>query len=977
MPVIALAAQPFAVQPVALPDGVVGVLQGQWRQRVIEALAECLVQRGEFAGQNTQGPAVSNNVVHGQQQHMTIFGQAQQTTPDRQFMVQVESLFGFLLDHGLQGLLVLIAQVLPGQLRNHVFGCGLYRGFSVFLSETAAQAVVTRNNAFQCAPQCAGVQLASQLQAQWNVVGAVGVFHLRQEPDPLLGERQWNRPAARQHFDGWKLILAGIAQALRHGSQGAVGEQVAQRQLQRQALTHLRNHPHRQQGVTAQLKETVMTPYSLDLQQFAPDLCQSDFQLAFRRLILAGEQRIAIRDRQGAAVDLAVGRQRPGVKTHQRAGHHVGWQLLQQGRTQVIHHQRRAIGPLGEITHQPWLARFVFTSQYQRLFDTRQLTQLAFDFTQFDTYATDLHLIVITTQVLQRAIGIPARQVTRAVHTRTRLLAEWIVEETLGGHFRTVEVATGYAIACHIQFTRHAKRHQLLMFVQQVNLGVGNWLADIQAAIGKQLTRGGHNGGFSRAVVVDHGKARITVELTQAVATDQQGAQRRVTQIAAEGVFGNRGRQEGHLQRLRQPPVQQRIQLFIADIRRRHMQGRAGTQRRPDFPGHGIEAKTGNTGGMAACVQIKGFAMPVNQIAQGAVLDHHAFWLAGGTGGVDHVGQIGGAQTVYQWIVLMIGPILTIQGNHRHRQWRQTGQQRLLSQYGHRCAIAQQISDTLIRMSRVHRHITRARLEHGQQTDQCFQTTTSDHGHTIIRAHAQADQVMGQGIGLAIQFAVAQVLIAHLRGDGVRLVEGLTFDALMDGQHGFLIEMVGIEAFQQPLALIGRQDVYAIHRRLWRLFQCLQQMLHGSFKIGTGALRVDAVCGLCGKAEGVAQIVDAHHQRVVAAFFGVQHFDALPGFTCGLGRAVAVVEQGVEQWRRCGHTAATLGQSQRRMFVAHQGGQALMGGLDCCANVLRIQIDTDRQGVDEDTQSTFGRLGAQQTPHEYGAEHHALAAGQA
>ncbi len=518
------------------------------------------------------------------------------------------------------------------------------------------------------------------------------------------------------------------------------------------------------------------------------------------------------------------------------------------------------------------------------------------------------------------------------------------------------------------------------MFVQQVNLGVGNWLADIQAAIGKQLTRGGHNGGFSRAVVVDHGKARITVELTQAVATDQQGAQRRVTQIAAECVFGNRSRQEGHLQRLRQPPVQQRIQLFIADIRRRHMQGRAGTQRRPDFPGHGIEAKTGNTGGMAACVQIKGFAMPVNQIAQGAVLDHHAFWLAGGTGGVDHVGQIGGAQTVYQWIVLMIGPILTIQGNHRHRQWRQTGQQRLLSQYGHRCAIAQQISDTLIRMRRVHRHITRARLEHGQQTDQGFQPTTSDHGHTIIRAHAQADQVMGQGIGLAIQFAVAQVLIAHLRGDGIRSLNSLRLDQTMDGLTLRDFQTCSVECLQQVLTLLLAHQRDLIQHRLFVGHQGLQQLLE--------VMNVTTHGGFVEQRQRVVQRTD----QCFALLAQVQRQVELGHLTGLLDRrddqpvhcrnrtfACQPVQGGLEQWR--------VSQAAFRPYDLHHllEWQVLMvlgfqnTFLDLCQQGFSgwsaRGIDAHGQGVDEQADQPF-QFGATTACHR-AADHHIVLSGQA
>ncbi|MOA39430.1 hypothetical protein D3C78_1612120 [compost metagenome] len=80
------------------------------------------------------------------------------------------------------------------------------------------------------------------------------------------------------------------------------------------------------------------------------------------------------------------------------------------------------------------------------------------------------------------------------------------------------------------------------------------------------------------------------------------------------------------------------------------MHGRANAQRRPDFPGHGIETATGDAGGVAAGMQIEGFGVPVHEVFQGAVLDHHAFRLPGGTGGVDHVGQIRRGQPRQHWV---------------------------------------------------------------------------------------------------------------------------------------------------------------------------------------------------------------------------------------------------------------------------------------------------------------------------------------
>ncbi len=69
------------------------------------------------------------------------------------------------------------------------------------------------------------------------------------------------------------------------------------------------------------------------------------------------------------------------------------------------------------------------------------------------------------------------------------------------------------------------------------------------------------------------------------------------------------------------------------------MQYRTGTQRRPHFPGHGVEAETGDARRVTASLQSERLAMPVHQIDQRAVLDHDALGQAGGAGGVDDVRQ--------------------------------------------------------------------------------------------------------------------------------------------------------------------------------------------------------------------------------------------------------------------------------------------------------------------------------------------------
>ncbi len=111
-------------------------------------------------------------------------------------------------------------------------------------------------------------------------------------------------------------------------------------------------------------------------------------------------------------------------------------------------------------------------------------------------------------------------------------------------------------------------RHGLQLLIQHIHASIGDRGADMQRPARLHGTRGRHHGGFSRAVVVDHGEARVAVELAQAVAADQQRAQRRVLARASEGLFGHRGRQETDLKWLFQPPVEQLIDVLVADLGR-------------------------------------------------------------------------------------------------------------------------------------------------------------------------------------------------------------------------------------------------------------------------------------------------------------------------------------------------------------------------------------------------------------------------
>ncbi|KEZ73691.1 hypothetical protein C5I_0111650, partial [Pseudomonas syringae pv. syringae FF5] len=91
------------------------------------------------------------------------------------------------------------------------------------------------------------------------------------------------------------------------------------------------------------------------------------------------------------------------------------------------------------------------------------------DFAQFDAHAADFHLIVVTPQIVQRAVCIPASQITGAVHTRLRVLAERIAEEAFGSELRLIQITSCQAFTADVQLAGNTGRHQLLLLIEQVH----------------------------------------------------------------------------------------------------------------------------------------------------------------------------------------------------------------------------------------------------------------------------------------------------------------------------------------------------------------------------------------------------------------------------------------------------------------------------------------------------------------------------
>ncbi|CAH0192440.1 hypothetical protein SRABI112_01683 [Pseudomonas mediterranea] len=237
---------------------------------------------------------------------------------------------------------------------------------------------------------------------------------------------------------------------------------------------------------------------------------------------------------------------------------------------------------------------------------------------------------------------------------------------------------------------------------------------------------------------------------------------------------------------------------------------------------------------------------------------------------------------------------------------------------------------------------------------------------------------MSELVGPDVEFAISQraVLEHHRHGVGLRRRPGLELavDQCIIGIH----RIRSIPGLQQLPALGLRQHRQAAYRRLRGVFQGLHQALQGDLHVATDALGTDLRSHLNGQAEVVTQVIDIQCQRIVGPLFTGQPLHAAPGrqhFVSHLSRAVPIVQKRAEQrgWR--GHAAATLGQGQRRMFVAQQAGQAPVGHADRVTHTLPVHRHTHRQGIDEHAQRPVGPFAALHPAQQYRAEHHVFLPG--
>ncbi|MNF49425.1 hypothetical protein D3C84_306960 [compost metagenome] len=472
---------------------------GRQRQRLVaEQLAiSCL----QIVQQDSPGHAIDHQVMDRQHQALLSARPVHQHGAEQGPVLQVQAALRLAEQFAALGHRRHLCLTQEAAVRQRaVFGAPL----AGFLGEAQAQGIVLLQQRQQRLLQYRCVETLQRFEHQCLVpMLALGNVALE---EPVLDRRE-ARFATEQ-----ALLGADLGRAGRHGGQalhGLVLEQITRAEMNA-GLTCTADHLDRQDRIAAQLEEVVGQRNLAQVQDLGPDLGQALFQLVARGHVgLAIERRV--RCRQGTPVELAVGGQRHGIEYDQVGRHHVVGQLAAQMAFQRLAQLRLLLLALpGRVPHQitgQLLAARHVQCQHHGFANTGVFEQAVFDLAQFDTEATNLHLMVDAPQVFHQAVGALAHQVAGAVQAPTDGRKR-VGDEAFGGQAGTLVVALGQARATDVQLAGRTLGDQCQVGVEDVGYPRPDDTTDRHAAgtlfqLRRRQAGQWHHHGFGRAVGVE------------------------------------------------------------------------------------------------------------------------------------------------------------------------------------------------------------------------------------------------------------------------------------------------------------------------------------------------------------------------------------------------------------------------------------------------------------------------------------------
>ncbi|CRM57494.1 hypothetical protein [Pseudomonas sp. 25 E 4] len=777
-----------------------------------------------------------------QHQHMLMGRQTQQPDPQHGPLPQIERLPDDLRNVGFQAGFIAVAHFDIDQAR--VLD-DLHRR-AALLSQVRAQAFMARQQGVDTALQRGQIQRTAQTQGAGDVVGGAVRVQLPEEPLAFLGVGQWQRLAAVNR-DQRRCEHRLLAQRPHEITQQRLFEQALERHFQRQYLAHAGDHAGGQQRMATQLEEVIVETHLRHVQDLGPDRRDVLLAHADRRHMAFARQR-GVNPGQGLAVELAVGGQRQAVEKHHLRGHHVVRQVCTQGG--FIGRLRLRLGG-HQIRDQA-----IVIGQHHGLAHTGLFAQTGFDFAQFDTETAHFHLMIDPTDIRHHAIGAVACQIAGAVQALARRTVG-VGHKTLGRECRPRVVTARQADAADQQFACRTHRAWRQPGIENEQRGIGHRPPDKRLR-GGQAMRRRPDSGFSGAIQVPHRALQIEHALgqvdrqcftaAQALNAIQQLGPRAFQQHAPAGRSGLQ-----HGGSLIMGHVDDRFgiegHVLIAEQHRR-----AHGQRHVKLQGKNVERERRQRQHPRLASDLQSSGHAAGKAAQRLMRHHHALWLAGGAGGVDHVGQV---LRRHFDLRVVLGALGAVHRQHLHAVGqRQAPEQWRLGQQHPGTAVVEHERQTVGGELRVQRYIGATGLEDRQQADHHLKRTLDMHGHQHVRAHARRDQAMGQAVGTAVEFTVAQGVAVELHGGRVRLRQRVCLEQRVHAALARVVDLRAVPVFEYLPALRCAEQGQFIqglgriaHHRTQQGVPVLGHALHGRGQEqvgGVGQRSPQAIGGLFG-----------------------------------------------------------------------------------------------------------------------------------
>ncbi len=664
---------------------------------------------------------------------------------------------------------------------------------------------MTSDQHIETALQRHRIQPPLEAQGTGDMVGGAVRGQLPKEPLTLLGVGQWQRLITTDRHQCRRLLT----EAPFHGVQGAgktfqawLLEHQLERYFAPQRMPQARNHLHGQQRMPAHFKEVIGQPYAFDTQDLRP--YGGDLLLQFSHRCHPCLLRLTgVGFGQRVTVQLAIWVQRHAVKEDEVGRNHIIRQLFA---------QRQFEGCSVLLFGNQIGDQLIVDGQHQCFAHAGLGQQQRLDFTQLDTKTTNLDLMIDPPDILNDPIGAIACQVAGAVQALAGC-AERVRHKALSREQCAVQIgARQTAAATDVQLAHRPQRRQVQVAVQHIKGATwqgtanraGGGTDDFSSRCAIQHTR--HHGCFCRAISIEQAHMAKTGfhPLCWAVqwhgfATDVHLSKRAIRpwprrQAVEQEQVPVSGRQVSQGDALGDDFVVQ--PSAVPQLRPAQDHRRAVGQCRVELFDETVEIQGSELQYAVILGQARIVGGHPRKLGQRRMIDGHAFGLAGGTGGVYHVGQV-----VFVDLDLRVALAVVGQPRLRHVQRHHALGQRHrhmgLRQHQTHTAVLKHVQQAFTWVLRVQRHIGAASLEHGQQTDHHLERALDRYTHPHFRADTARDQRMRQAIGLVIQLGITDCVLAQAQGNRLRAALHLSLEQPVNACRRFERRATLVPGIQQ------------------------------------------------------------------------------------------------------------------------------------------------------------------------------------